>query len=483
MHNHYVSQFVIRRFSDALNIFDLHSGKIDENKRPNKVFYHEDIYDTETERLFNFIESRVANIVSQKILGQETIVLTRKELFLLKRYMLICSVRAQTPKEFGKIIRGFEKNAEEYISIRNTLFSDGGKLPSIKSIDVTDEELYARALKVFSTTNYIRDICLNPDATKEMLAWAVPFLESYIAFWDMPPDREYILTDCGMTSEYEGFHLLTGGLDISKASYLLAKFKKDPTAYAGLMASNCVMYENYDMFVFSSMRAMVMIHPFFRLYEGQKITFYDPALGSGEKKQLEIPDIWPAVIQNRSLFGPPCNQYVMDESHFCEEDQYIYCPRSLTEEDAVYINAMLLSQARDIIGFNDSEKIIDSIYYYVWHQANYLSVKSLLDTIEERLKRLIDGVVHSPFQKLCEYCDKKGGINQTAFLFLFEKLTDNIYLDFKTNPYLNQYYLDNPQATIACSALDFLGEGEKRLNIFKKNLEQIQKERQGAKNV
>lgn len=483
MHNHYVSQFVIRRFSDAINIFDVHSGKIDESKRPHKVFYHEDIYDEETEKLFNFIESRVANIISQKILEKETIVLTRKELFLLKRYMLICSVRAQTPKELGKIFRDFEKNAEKYISIRNTLFSDCGQMPSIKSIDITDEELYARALKVFSKTNYIRDICLNPDATKEMLAWAAPFLESYIAFWDMPTDREYILTDCGMSSEYEGFHLLTGGLDISKASYLFAKSKKDPTAYVGLMASNCAMYENYDVFVLGSTRAMVMIHPFFRLYEGQKITFYDPALGSWKKKQLEIPDIWPAVIQNRSLFGTPSNQYIMDESHFFEEDRYIYCPRSLTEEDAVYINALLLSQARDIIGFKDPKKIIDSIYYYIWHQANYLSVKSLHDTAEEILNRLVNSAVRSPFQELYQFCGKKGGVNQTAFLLLFEKLTDNIYLDFRMNPYLNQYYLDNPQATIACHALDFLGEGEKRLDIFRQNLEQIQKERKETKNV
>ena len=47
-----MSQFVIKRFSDAINIFDIHSGKIDESKRPHKVFYHNDIYEDETEKLF-----------------------------------------------------------------------------------------------------------------------------------------------------------------------------------------------------------------------------------------------------------------------------------------------------------------------------------------------------------------------------------------------------------------------------------------------
>ncbi len=479
MHNHYVSQFVIRRFSDAINIFDIHLGRIVESKRPNKVFYHDNIYDEETEKLFNYVESRVANIVSQKILGKESIVLTRKDLLLLKRYMLICSVRTQTPEEFGKIIRDFDKNADRYTSLRNMFFSDCGSLPSFKQFNYSDEELYAKALRVFATTNYFRDIIENSEATKELFAWAVPFLESYLAFWDASTDKEYLLTDCGMTSEYEGFHQMTGGLDISKASYLLDRLHKGSGEYAGLLASNCVMYENYSLFVLSSTRCMVMVNPFFRLYSGQQVVF----LNSPEKKNLEVPDIWPAVIQNQNLFDIPQNKYVCGIQNPKEDDQYIYQPKQLTNEDMIYLNTLLLSQAKDIIGFDDPKKIIDSIYYFVWHQSNYSSVKSLHDTREEIMERIIHGVVNSPFQVLCKYCDEKGGVNKTEFLFLFEKLTDNIYMDFYTNPYLNQYYLDNPQETVANHALDFLGEGEKRLEVFRKNLERIHKERVEMKNV
>lgn len=49
MKNHYVSQFIIRRFSNAINVFDVHTGRIDESKRPHKVFYKDDIYDEEVE--------------------------------------------------------------------------------------------------------------------------------------------------------------------------------------------------------------------------------------------------------------------------------------------------------------------------------------------------------------------------------------------------------------------------------------------------
>lgn len=470
--NHYVSQFVIKRFSDAINVFDIHSGKIDESKRPHKVFYHNDIYEDETEKLFAYIESRVANIIDQKILKHTPIILTRKDLLLLKRYMLISSVRTQTPDDFGKIIRGFRKNAEHYIGWQNHIYSLNISMPYIDA-DSTNEILYATALKVFATTDSIRDIIYNPEATAEMLAWAAPFLESYLAFWDTPNEKEYVLTDCGMTSEYEGFHLITGGIDISKISYLLNKIKDEP-GYAGIFASQYAMYENYNIFVLSSTRSMVMINPFFRLYHNQRAVFID---NDSKQVLLEKPDIWPAVIQNRELFGIPKNEYIISPTCQTQDDRFTYLPKSLSEEDIVYINTLLLSQAREIIGFNDAGKIIDSIYYSVWHQGNYRSVERLTDSPEEVLLRLVEKVATSPFLDLCKYCDTHGGVNKTEFLFLFEKLTANIYKDFNSNPYICEYYLERPTETINCHVLDFLGEGDKRLEVFKKILDKINENR------
>ena len=117
MKNHYVSQFIIRRFSNAINVFDVHTGRIDESKRPHKVFYKDDIYDEEIEKLFNFnIESRVSTILDNKILVDGDVVLTRTELETLKRYMLICSVRTQSEDQFCGILKSFEHNAEHYIN-------------------------------------------------------------------------------------------------------------------------------------------------------------------------------------------------------------------------------------------------------------------------------------------------------------------------------------------------------------------------------
>lgn len=75
--NHYVSQFVIKRFSDAINIFDIHSGKIDESKRPHKVFYHNDIYE---EQSFDL------SVLSNKAVGSHRT--------LRRRYRQVSSLRS-----------------------------------------------------------------------------------------------------------------------------------------------------------------------------------------------------------------------------------------------------------------------------------------------------------------------------------------------------------------------------------------------------
>ena len=67
---------------------------------------------------------------------------------------------------------------------------------------------------------------------------------------------------------------------------------------------------------------------------------------------------------------------------------------------------------------------------------------------------------------------------KTEFIFLFEELTNYIYKDFNSNPYICKYYLSMPEETIHFHALDFLGEGEKRLDVFRGILERIQKEKE-----
>lgn len=286
-----------------------------------------------------------------------------------------------------------------------------------------------------------------------------------------------------MCSEYEGFHLITGGIDISKISYILKQINNGKNQYGGLMASCSVMFENYNIYNLSSTRCMVAINPFFRLYHNAQVAILDKN-NIGEQFTFDKPDIWPAIIQNKELFDVPINNYSHSQeplSLFAPDDEFIYRPKVLTQEDLVYINTLMLCQTKEIIGFNDATKIIDSIYYFIWHSANFNSVEYIQQPLNEVINNFVDNVVNSPFRDLCNYCESKGGVNKTEFMLLFEKLLNNIYKDFNENPYICEYYLNKPEETANCKMLDFLGEGKKKLDIFKQILERIKEERKNAK--
>lgn len=482
MKNHYVSQFIIKRFSTAINIFDVNTGKINENKRPSKVFYKEDIYDEEIEKLCNFnIESRVANILNDKILVDGDVILSRDDLNILKKYMLICSVRTLSEDKFAHLLYHFESNSNSYIDI----FNEYSRLPNTKELNLSNHDLYFRAIKVYAASIDIRSIADNPLCTREILCWALPFLESYIAFWDTPKDKEFILTDCGMSSEYEGFHMLTGGLDLSKYSYLLNQLKEGKNEYISLFASNLLMYENYNIFNLSSHRCMVAISPFFKLYNPSKLNFVNID-NMNESIKLKIPDIWPAIIQDKNLFDIPTTIYshrLEPFSPYAYDDIFVYKPKILNNEDLVYLNSLMLSQTKEIIGFNDPTKIIDSIYYFVWFSANFNSVREINESREIVANRLSENVMNSPFKELCAYCDSKGGINKTEFIFLFEKLVNNILKDFNENPYIYEYLLLNKDLTLNCKNLDFLDKETDRIKYIEEKLKAIREKRNENKTI
>lgn len=123
----------------------------------------------------------------------------------------------------------------------------------------------------------------------------------------------------------------------------------------------------------------------------------------------------------------------------CPEDKFIYEPKVLTSDDLVYVNSLLLTQSKEIIGFNAPLKIIDSIYYEVWLKANFEFIKTLNATKHEIVHRLIDNIFNSPFV-LIKYCEKLGGVNKTEFIDLFEKMLTNLLKDFNENPYPYRYF-------------------------------------------
>ena len=114
--NHYVSQLIIKRFAPSVSTFDMQTNQIVEHRQAAKIFFDRDIYDNDIEeKMAHDLEQPIASLLDKKIIDCDVIRLTRKELNLLKRFLLLDSVRTYTPEHFQHVISNFYSNTQRYL--------------------------------------------------------------------------------------------------------------------------------------------------------------------------------------------------------------------------------------------------------------------------------------------------------------------------------------------------------------------------------
>ena len=474
MKNHIVSQMIIKRFANAINVFDVKNGSLNLNKKPNKVFYKVDRLPEELEKTISkYIESPFANLLYGKLNNDCFVTLKRSELFVIKRYLLMISIRMFDENEFAKMMDSFKNNAERYLSMHPECLL----LKRNSDLGLSNKELYLLALEVFCNHKDIKEIMTDSRATLEMICWAMPFIDSYLAIWDAPQGMEYVLSDCSMVSEYEGCHQITGGLDMSKVSYLHYKLingEKNDTLYfyADLISKMTIMYENYNVFNLSSKRSLVLINPFFRQYFGCKQINQE----NHETIVIEKPDMWPSVLQNKKLFKTPVNEYKSAiPGMYLDDDLFFYEVQTLSPDELVYINSLIISMTHDTLGFNEPKAILDSINYSIWSIANYMTVKNDYKNDYELSKTFFDNIVNSSLFKLSVFCSGKKSNYKPKIYFipLFDTVVQNILKDFNENKYIYYYLLHSEQNTRESQNLSFLGTPETRIMNIKKKYKQL----------
>ena len=472
MKNHIVSQMIIKRFSEAINIFDVQKGFIDINKRPQKVFYINDRLSEDLESIISQnIESRFANLLYGKLNDPFVVKLTREELFLIKRYLLMISVRMYDENEFYQTMKNFSHNAENFL-IGHPEFKF---LKRNNDLKLSPKELYELALRIFCENKTLRDICLDKRITLELLCWAKTFIDSYLAIWDAPEGMEYILSDCSMLSEYEGVHELTGGLDLSKYSYCFYSLKNSKSnlvkmTAVDLLSKAQIMYENYNVFNLSSKRSLVLINPFFRQYFNQETV----DLETNESEKLPTPDIWPSIIQNKKLFQPPIVEYKSNiKGQYTDDDIFFYETKTLNPDELVYINSLIIRMTHNIFGFNDFKSIKDSIDYMLWMDTNLKSGNFFDLETKEDCMNFCDKLMNSTLMKLSRLCGEPEKNRKSYPIDLFNKVCENMVCDFNSNKYIYWYLLSMEEQTKSSKNLAFLGTPEERIKKLKEKYKEL----------
>ena len=472
MKNHIVSQMIIKRFADAINVFDIATGRIDLSKKPSKVFYKNDRLSPDLEELISkAIESRFANLLYGKLTQDCFVTLTRKELLLIKRYLLMISVRMYSEEEFYKTIQNFKHNCDKYLIAH----PEYCHLKRIDSLKLSPKDFYELTLRIYCEHDDPNFIYKDPRITLEMLCWARPVLDSYLAIWDAPDGMEFVLSDCSMVSEYEGVHTLTCGLDLSKFSYLFYHFLNqkgdlEKMYFADTLSKCQLMYENYNVFNLSSKRSLVLINPFFRQFFGQDYMFFEDK----EKKTMPIPDMWPSVVQNKSLFKTPINEYKSRiPGVYLDDDLFFYEARKLSPDELVYVNSMIISMTHDIFGFNDPRAIKDSIDFVLWKNTNLINGDFLSLEKKEDVFKFVDDLMNSALMKLSRFCGEADKDRKSYPIDLFRKVTQNILKDFNENKYIYWYLLYQEKNTRENPNLAFLGTPDERIMRFREKYQEL----------
>ncbi|MBO6280002.1 MAG: DUF4238 domain-containing protein [Bacilli bacterium] len=474
MKNHYIPQFIINRFSTAVNVFNLNTAEIREKRPSNKIFFTRNIYKDEVEvALSRYLEAPFSKLLKSKLLTDNEIIITREDLFLIKKYMFVTSIRSQELDHFCYLLKSLNKNSNGFINfaklegLKNvSLKTSEEMLKTMTPFDFFNQQLLA--LAEFSTEKLLQpyEIFKDTRLSLEMACWACSFYFSYVAFWDAEDDSEFVLSDAGIVSEYEGFYQLTGGLSASKTSYLNHQIKKGDKnrigAYVKPMQTTLMMYENYDLFNISSTRCIVAINPFFKLYDSKTETMiYEKDGRISEIYKVKVPDIWPAVIQNKLLFEVPKTNYLL-KGLYLPMDTFEYKAKKLNKKEMIYINSLLINESKNWVGFNKPDKVFSAFEYCLEHESQYKSVTKSNEKIENIIVNYANNLMNSKFNDVIKWCTEQGCKSENDVVSIFEELLADIYKDFNENIYIYEFYLESYNDTYNLKQLDFLGNGDKQ---------------------
>lgn len=371
INSHYVPKLTLRQFGEKICLFNVRTGEFKEDVKLDKAFSEKGFYTSEVEKKLNKrIESQFANIFNNKLsLVSEKIELTRDELYLVKKFLLISVIRSYGNEDFMQKEKHFYEHLNDYgrqLAKAKGLPEEKIDPPFIeKEIpNETSFEYWMRTLNVILDTNgTVAEILKHPDKTYPAHRWATVINNGYIAFWDSEYNHnEFVITDIGMTSENEKGWDGIYNHNVKKTNFYLSLMEKARTdeeiilIYSSLQLHKCFS-ENFMMFPISAKRMIVEIDPFYKFRIVNKDNYPMPSLN----------DL--TMIPNEKLFYPNTNKYVLPQIPYRspvyhKDDLYIYEIKKLTSKETRYCNELFLDRINTWVGFVSLNKVVHSVVQY-----------------------------------------------------------------------------------------------------------------------
>ena len=309
--HHYIPRFILKNFNNEngqVNYWNIEKDKL-EKRNTKSVFMNIDMYrdeflnhedPTQIESKLSIFEREIAELISNKILNKEEIILDRRELGKLKIFTTLLSFRSNhRMKQYSEnLFDGFTRQ----ILLK---YQPDGNF----------KELWKREIDDIATCRCQKDIenskNIDPIVKQEFLNSMSCF---YMTFVDTQ-DEEFILTDIYPTLE-------VFPIDANINLHMHYLFPLTPTR---MLILNYFVFRN-DCWDFPTLKNMML-----------------------EYSQIKGNAIIPSINKRTSnhLLNP--------------NDKFIYHVRKICRKDVEYINALFLNEAKVGFIFRNKNKILNSV--------------------------------------------------------------------------------------------------------------------------
>ena len=364
--SHFVPQFIQRWYGNNINVFNVKTQEYFPDRNPKSIFSEIGLYPDELESKFNEkMECDASTLLARKILSaKKKVDLTRKDVQLIKRFLMMGMLRTADCIELGTSIRDLFPLHQPFLDPEKRYASELEKKESNVDYWIRTLESILDLQEDFNPLT-VRE---HPNSTFFAFYWTALVTSGYIAIWDAPEGHEFVITDIGMTSEVEKRDNFCGVIEGRKKKLLMALYNTYKESAGNpetkelklrsvrqILAWQYQFNETFFMFPLSAKRMIVLINPFFKEYQAS----YELL------KDLLPPLSYFTNMDDMRLYQPnQSEKMITDNSPRSLKDKYTYVPIELKPKEIKYCNCLLLDRIHTWLGFGSMECVYQSILEY-----------------------------------------------------------------------------------------------------------------------
>lgn len=363
MNSHYIPRLLLRKFAEGEKINTYDFGKeAFQMKKIRNTFSMKDLFDKELEQQFaSKLEGPVGDMLNHKLLVKDSVVLSRSENKLLRKFLMVNDLR--TPISNGsweEMLERTRMGKHPSVKLREYMIRTFQGMKEVMEQISVSKETYLPNLKLAMKFDDLADLAdpKNKEIPLKLTLSARFAMVTAIAFWDSEESgEEFILpklpgvSQMDQVGEIHKGLIIQGLIEQKKKEKVPKDIKRelDRLLYGSMVYSN-----NFSIYPLSPTRVLICFSPFFRAFFPIK-----DAIG----KQELYPPLLPKKDFNSHFFEPmrmelfePCESFL--------NCQYQYKVHRLSKEEVQQLNSLLLNLETEEFAFHDYNKIRDSFWYY-----------------------------------------------------------------------------------------------------------------------